>query len=251
MRRGLHRGGLAAAAAIALALLGGVPAQSAPLVPVQITGVSATVTVELGGSLIGQTAAPIAVTGTSLVFDAGAPAVSSFSIALAGAPSSQIDLNAPVDIGFGPFDRILVDSALLTSIVSATYPAIDFGGGFYQFAGVPNLPGDPVASVTSSVTLWNSGGGSPLMASVPFPVSSLTGTLLFTGFNPGDFLDFGLTFPLATFTTTTGEILQIKGDLLLTGTVVPEPDAALLMGLALLCVGMRVRSGRAKVGIAA
>jgi hypothetical protein len=234
-----------AVAGIAWAALGvGRAADAAPLVSVQITGVSATVLVELAGSPIGQTSGPIAVTGTSLIFDAGAPAVSSFSIALAGAASSQIDLDAPVDIGLGAFDRILVDSALLTSIVSATYPAIDFGGGLYQFEGVAAAPGDPVAAVTSALTLWNSGGGVPANAAFPFPVGSLTGTLLFTGLAPGDSLDFGLVFPIATFTTTGGESLQVKADLLITGTVVPEPDAALLMGIALLCVGTRAR-GRA------
>lgn len=228
----------------ALGWIGGRSAEAAPLVPVQLTGVSATVTVELGGTLIGQTSSPIAVTGGSLVFDAnpGSPSVMSFLISLAGNASSQINLSSAVDVGLGAFDQIIVDSAVLTSIVSASYGASEIVPGFYQFFGVPGVPGDPVASVLSSLTLSNSGGGGPTSATLPFPVGSLSGTLLFTGTNPGDVLDFGLIFPIATFTTTTGQLLQIKGDLLITGTVVPEPDAALLMGLALLCVAARVRS---------
>lgn len=236
---------------IACAVLGvGRAADAAPLVSVQITGVSATVSVELAGAAIGETAGPIAVTGGSLLFDAGSPEVLSLAVSLAGAASSQIDLISAVDIGLGAFDRILVDSALLTSIASASYPAMDLGG-IYQFVGVAGVPGDPVAAVTSALTLWNSAGGVPTNVAFPFPVGSLTGTLLFTGLAPGDSLDFGLLFPIAAFTTTGGDSLQIKADLLITGTVVPEPDAALLMGLALLCVGMRVRSGRARVRVAA
>lgn len=234
---------LAALAAVAFALLVGSSAGAAPLT-VNLTGVSATVTVELGGTLIGSTGAPLAVTGGSLVFDPALLTVDSFSVALTGGASSLITLSSAVDIGLGAFDQILVNSALLTSIASASYPATELIPLVYQFQGVPGVVGDPVAAVTSSLTLSNSGGGSPLNQVLPFGISTLTGSLVFAGLNPGDVLDFGIAFPIASFTTTTGEILQMKADLLITGTVVPEPSAALLMGIALASVSLRVRAGR-------
>jgi hypothetical protein len=177
--------------------------------------------------------------------------VQSFSISTAGSPASLITLSTPVDIGLGAFDQILVNSAVLTSIATATYPATELIPLVYQFGGVAGTPGDPVASVLSSLTLSNSGGGSPLGQVLSFGVTSLSGSLIFGGLNPGDSLDFGIAFPIASFQTTTGEILQMKADLLITGTVVPEPDAALLMSVGMLCVGLRLRSARAKEQVAA
>jgi hypothetical protein len=118
------RSTLALIAAALLTMTIGSGALAAP-VQIQITGVSGTVLVELQGAGIGGTpfGNPLDVVGNSLTFDPAVPRVDDFSILLQGDVSSQIALTQPVDIGLGPFDQIVVNSALLASIVAATYPA--------------------------------------------------------------------------------------------------------------------------------
>jgi hypothetical protein len=46
--------------------------------------------------------------------------------------------------------------------------------------------------------------------------------------------------------TTSGEILEAKADILVTGTAVPEPGVGLLFAVAVVCVGVRLRTTRAE-----
>jgi hypothetical protein len=237
-------------ALFALLPLWGIHAGAAGAAPiqVQITGASVTVEVALGGMAIGGSpfGQPLDVVGNSLDFDPAVPRIDGFSILVQGDAASQIVLTQPVDIGLGAFDRILVNSALLTSIPAATYPAQDLGAGSYQFMGVPVAVGNPVAGVTSSIALSNSGGGSPVLIDpFVFPIASLSSTLLFSGLAPGDALDFGIVFPVAKFEDVNGRMLLVSANMLLTGTVVPEPATVslLLFGLAALgAVGCRRRA---------
>ena len=215
-------------------------------VQVQITGVSGDITVELAGVPIGGTpfGNPLDVVGNSLSFDPAIPRLDNLSLLLQGDASSLITLSQAVDIGFGPIDEILVNSALLSTLLTATYPALDLGDGLsFQFNGVPNVPLDPVADVTSSLVLSYSGGGVPIVVNpFDFPLGSLTGTLFFTGFTPGaDTLDFGLVFPIADVLDVNGDHLIAKADVLITGMVVPEPGTAVLLMAGLAALGVATR----------
>lgn len=198
-----------------------------------VNGVAADITVTLNGVGIGGSVASIPINGQQFTFDFAIPEVVDFAIEAAG---GLIQLTVPVDVGLGAFDQIIVTSAVLTSVATASYPAIG-GGAIFNFNGMSG--GGPVGIATSDLVLSNGGGpGVPVNGFIS-PASSISGTI---------FADAGVIeaaiigFTLFDFTTVTGEHLQAKADILVTGTAVPEPSAAFLYGCAVLMIGVRVRS---------
>lgn len=212
---------------------------AAPLVPVQITGVSGNVNVYLDDVKIGGPTS-LDVTGGWLLFDAGAPEVLGFEILFESV--TPIQLNQMVDIvGLGAFNQINIDAASLMSV--GTYPATHVPLPQHPLQYVFSGP----AHVESTVTLVPPPGGNT--TPFPFDLDLESGFVRFTGFEAGDLMQLGVLVPLATFETVGGGTLRIEGDLVISGPVVaPEPDAALLLivGAAIACVGVRGALGRGR-----
>jgi hypothetical protein len=212
-------------------------AQAAPVTYI-IDGLAADITVSLDGQSIGGSIASIPIVGQQFVFDAAVPEVLSFAIEVDGGAANAIQLSTPIDIGLGASDQIIIDAAVLTSVVTATYPAIG-GGGVFNFMGVSG--GGPVAVATSNLILSSGGGpGTPVPGFVS-PSNAISGTV-FADANSIEAAILGFTF--FRFQTLSGQLLEAKADILVTGTAVPEPSVAVLFGIAVVAVGARLRVAR-------
>ncbi len=223
---------------LAGALLAGPAAQAAPILYI-LDGIATDVTVTRDGVGIGGSSSSIPIVGQTFSFDEAVPAATSFAIEVTGDFSNRIVLSTPVDVGFGPVDEIIVSSAVLSSVASASYPATG-GGGIYDFNGVSG--GGAVAEAVADLLLSNGGGPQTAVNGFMTPASSISGTLFL---DPGGAIELVVSgFTLFEFTTVTGELITAKADILVTGNAIPEPNAALLFCVAVLAVGARVRSLR-------
>lgn len=225
--------GLAGAALLA-------PAAIAAPITYFVNGLAADITVSRNGVGIGGSVSSIPVVGQQFVFDSATPEVVSFAIEVSGDFTNRIQLSTPIDIGFGPVDEIVISTAVLSSDATASYPAIG-GGGIFSFSGISG--GGGIGLATSDLLLSNGGGPALPVNGFLAPASSISGTV---------FADAGaieasiLGFTLFEFTALDGSLIEAKADLLVTGTAVPEPNVALLYGIAILICGVRVRAtGRA------
>jgi hypothetical protein len=231
-----RRGGRSGIVGFASAFLLCASAQAAPVTYI-IDGLAADITVSLDGQTIGGSIASIPIVGQQFVFDAAVPEVLSFAIEVDGGAANAIQLSTPIDIGLGASDQIIIDAAVLTSVVTATYPAIG-GGGVFRFMGVSG--GGPVAVATSDLILSSGGGpGAPIFGFVS-PSNAISGTVYADANSIGAIL--GFTF--FRFQTLSGQLLEAKADILVTGTAVPEPSVAVLFGIAVVAVGARLRVAR-------
>ncbi len=228
------RAGLISLAAAALMA----PAATAAPITYIVNGLAADITVSRNGIGIGGSVSSIPIVGQQFVFDGATPALVSFAIEVAGDFSNRIQLSVPIDIGFGAVDEIVVSTAVLTSVATASYPAIG-GGGIFSFNGVSG--GGGVGNATADLLLSNGGGPAIPVNAFVTQAGSVSGTV---------FADAGaieaaiLGFTLFEFTALDGSHIVAKADLLVTGAAVPEPNVALLYGVAVLICGARVRSQR-------
>lgn len=218
MRARSNRGGVAHATLIFCVLLGlgswlPISAGATPVTYV-FTGGSVDVTGTVGTSTL-FSATGIPLTGTSVVFDAAGPTIDTFAIV--GGPSGLIPMTAP----YGGFDGFTLDALSLTP---------DTGYTNLSVTGGPTSFGFTIGPVLASGTATAYVGATPIM-SIPFSETSpaMTGTL-----------DIGS----GTLTITAIQLLVIsgipgepvplvvKGDIVFTGMVTPEPAVALLLLVA-------------------
>jgi hypothetical protein len=220
-----------------------------------IWGLNAHIDVELidtDGSveLIGGTGSwnPLEVVGDILTIDPDAPKLLDFSITMIGDAGSIILLNQAVDVGLGAFDEIIVNSVTMQNAIGTSFLTTSVDGQLFWFDAIPADPLNPVvATAVSNLTLSNSGGGEALeVPYYPFAINSLENGAI--NRSP-DEITLGLaSLPIAMFQTIDGKTLRVQAQITVMGTLMathmPEPNTALMMGFAILGVGLRVRRCR-------
>ena len=208
-----------------LALCFSAEAWSAPI-SYSVTGGSVTISVAVGGTVLGSTTSPL--TQGGFTTDSSSQSLNDFSITL------EPDIVLSLSSAYAGYDTVTIESATLSAAPGFSSTLIGSAGSTYTVLASP-------LGVSGSWGGSNSAGTPAPVSNQPisYPVPSMTAVI---GNAPLIYVN------AVTLTSLDGSLFGESNDLVVLASinvdsaiVIPEPQTALLLGFGLLGLGLRRR----------